>query len=172
MGMDKWLVWVVASCIAGCSRPDADGGPVVAAGAQPTAAVEAGFAGGDAAGDTLLPLTAAQLASVALPGELACVHAVDGATMLLARADVLADGEVRAVVNRDGTVALLGNTRAGGFNDLLDGITLSGDGLTIVVERHAGLPTGDESTSHAATLALREGDAAGRTYTGTWNCGP
>lgn len=129
--------------------------------------------GGDGSQITLLALTADQLGSVELPGELACSFA-DGdlGTLLVARADVLPDGAVRGVVNHNGYVEMLGNGRAGGFNDLLDGITLSGKGLTLLLERQAPQPTGDESTQHASTLTVQRADGAERTYHGTLTCGP
>lgn len=129
--------------------------------------------GGDGSQIAIEGLTAAQLDSLELPGELACSFAdADGATLLLARADVLPDGAVRGAVNNNGHAEMLGNGRAGGFNDLADGITLSGRGMTVVLERGERRPTGDEATQHAATLRVQRADGAERAYPGVLTCGP
>ena len=136
-------------------------------------AIEGPTRGGDGSQITLQPLTPGQLQGVDLPGELACSFSADtGATLLLARADVTPDGMVRGAVNNNGYVEALGNGRAGGFNDLADGITLSGKGMTVVLARGAAQPTGNESTQHVATLTVQRADGAERTYDGLLTCGP
>lgn len=121
----------------------------------------------------LQPLTADQLDGVDLPGELACGFSnAGGATLLLARADVLPDGRVHGVLNNNGSIETLGNDQAGGFNDLLDGITLAGKGLVVKLERGAQRPTGNEATQHAAVLRVQGADGAERSYDGTLTCGP
>ncbi|GAB2612737.1 hypothetical protein [Novilysobacter erysipheiresistens] len=135
--------------------------------------VEGTTTGGDGSPIRLEGLTPAQVEDAGLPGELACSFIdADDAVLLLARADVLPDGPVRGVVNHSGYAELLGNGRAGGFNDLADGITLSGKGLTVVLDRGEAEPTGDESTRHAATLKVQRADGAERTWSGTLACGP
>ena len=149
--------------------PDMAAPPDVAA----SPAIQGETTGGDGSQVTLLALTAEQLQDVEVPGELAC--GFDDAnldTLLVARADVLPDAPVRGVVNHNGYVEMLGNGRAGGFNDLLDGITLSGKGLTVHLDRQDPQPTGDESTRHAATLTVQRADGAERIYRGTLSCGP
>ena len=79
---------------------------------------------------------------------------------------------MRAVLNNTGYTEMLANGRAGGFNDLLDGITLTGKGLTLRIARGDEESTGDESARHAATLTVQRADGAERTYAGTWTCGP
>ena len=129
--------------------------------------------GGDGSQIALLPLTAEQLDGVDLPGELACGFAdAGGATLLLARADVLPDGMVHGVLNNNGSIETLGNGQAGGFNDLLDGITLAGKGLTVELQRGEQRPTGNEATQHAAVLKVQRADGAERSYDGTLTCGP
>ena len=129
--------------------------------------------GGDGSPIRLEALTGAELETFDLSGELACSFAdADDATLLLARADVLPDGPVRGAVNNNGYPELLGNGRAGGFDDLADGITLSGRGLTVVLERGERRPTGNEATQHAATLRVQRADGAERTYRGVLTCGP
>lgn len=144
------------------------------AGAMPALANVVGATmGGDGSQIRLGELTPAQVEDANLPGELVCSFAgTDSAVLLLASADVLPDGPVRGVVNHGGYAELLGNGRAGGFNDLADGITLSGKGLTVVLGRGEAEPTGDESTRHAATLKVQRADGAERTWTGTLACGP
>lgn len=140
---------------------------------ETSAAAEGTTTGGDGSQIVLEGLTPGHVESVDLPGELACSFAdADGAMLLLARADVLPDGTVRGVVNHNGHAELLGNGRAGGFNDLADGITLSGKGLTVVLGQGEPVPTGDESTRHAATLKVQRADGAERTWAGTLACGP
>lgn len=148
-------------------------------GEQPAAEVPVGPAaesptrGGDGSQITLQPLATDQLDGVDLPGELACSFADAGAaTLLLARADVVPDGMVRGVLNNNGYVEMLGNGRAGGFNDLADGITLSGKGLVVELQRGEPRPTGNEATQHAATLKVQRADGAERSYDGTLTCGP
>lgn len=121
----------------------------------------------------LQPLSAGQLDGVDLPGELACSFAdADGAMLLLARANVVPDGAVRGVVDNGGVVETLDNGEAGGFNDLSDGITLTGKGLVVALERGASRPTGNETTEHVATLKVQRADGAERRYDGTLTCGP
>jgi hypothetical protein len=121
----------------------------------------------------LLPLEATQLERAQLSGELSC-HFTDaaGETLLLARADVVPDGMVRAAINHGGYLELLANGRAGGFNDLLDGIVLSGKGLTVLLVRGGAQASPDESSAHAATMTVQRADGAERRYPGTWRCGP
>lgn len=129
--------------------------------------------GGDGSEITLQPLRVEQLDGVDLSGELACSFAdADGATLLLARADVVPDGMVRGVLSNNGHVEALVNGRAGGFNDLLDGITMAGKGLVVQLQRGESQPTGDESTQHGATLTVQRADGAERRYDGTLTCGP
>jgi len=136
-------------------------------------AVEDETRGGDGSQITLLPLRAGQLDGVDLPGELACSFAdAGGATLLLARADAVPDGMVVGVLNHNGYVEILANGRAGGFNDLLDGITLAGKGLEVALQRGDPRTTGNESTQHAATLAVMRADGAERRYGGSLTCGP
>ena len=135
--------------------------------------IEGKTIGGDGSQIMLEGLVPAQVESVDLPGELACSFTdIDGAVLLLARADVLPDGTVRGVVNNHDHAELLGNGRAGGFDDLADGITLSGKGLTLVLARGESVSTGDESTRHVATLKAQRADGAERTWTGALTCGP
>ncbi|MGY1424485.1 hypothetical protein [Lysobacter sp. A289] len=146
-------------------QPTADA-PVVPATEGPTR-------GGDGSQIALQPLSADQLDGVDLPGELACSFAdAGGAMLLLARADVVPDGMVRGVLNNNGYVEMLGNGRAGGFNDLADGITLSGKGLVVELQRGDSQPTGNEATQHVATLKVQRADGAERSYDGTLTCGP
>ena len=185
------LVLALASCISpeapieSAIGPDtSDGDPtgpadplepqVEPAGAMPASVDVGGTAtGGDGSPIRLEGLAPAQVEKADLPGELACSFAdADGAMLLLARADVLPDGAVRGVVNHSGHAEFLGNGQAGGFNDLADGVTLSGKGLTVVLGRGESEPTGDESTRHAATLKVQRADGAERTWTGTLTCGP
>ena len=192
--MGPTLICICALALASCSAPEPpatnatgadDGVPAPAAvavqpapvatptGAATPHAVESPTMGGDGSQIVFDGLTPAQLEGVELPGELACSFAdADGATLLLARADVLPDGPVRGVVNHNGYAELLGNGRAGGFNDLADGITLSGKGLTVVLDRGESMPTGNEATQHDATLEVQRADGATRTYAGTLTCGP
>lgn len=129
--------------------------------------------GGDGSQIALQPLSAEQLDGVDLPGELACGFSdAGGATLLVARADVLPDGMAHGVLNNNGFVETLGNGRAGGFNDLIDGITLTGKGLAVELQRGKPRPTGNETTQHAAVLKVQRADGAERNYDGTWTCGP
>ncbi|MGY0798853.1 hypothetical protein ACW7G0_07360 [Lysobacter sp. A286] len=144
-----------------------------AADASMVPATEGPTHGGDGSQIALQPLSADQLDGVDLPGELACSFAdAGGATLLLARADVLPDGMVRGVLNNNGYAEMLGNGRAGGFNDLADGITLSGKGLVVELQRGESRPTGNEATQHVATLKVQRADGAERIYDGTLTCGP
>lgn len=151
--------------------PDPDVPPTVDAPVVPTA--DGPTVGGDGSQIALQPLGAEQLEGVDLPGELACSFAdTDDATLLLARADVVPDAIVRGVVNNNGVVEMLGNGRAGGFNDLSDGITLTGRGLTVELQRGESQPTGNETTQHAAILRVQRADGAELSYHGAWTCGP
>lgn len=176
------LLCLCALALVSCSDqrgPPDDAAQETTSDVQPTAdpavvAVTAGpTRGGDGSQIALQPLSVEQLGGVELPGELACSFAdADDATLLLARADVVPDGMVRAVVNHNGYVELLGNGRAGGYNDLSDGITLTGKGLTVELQRGESRPTGNETTLHAATLKVQRADGAELSYDGTLTCGP
>lgn len=121
----------------------------------------------------LQPVGGEQLQAASVPGELGCnFDALDGATLLVARADVRPDGPVSGLVNNAGNLATLRSGQAGGFNDLIDGITLSGGGVTLELQRGEQRPTGNESSRHAAVLLVRHGDGAELGYEGTWTCGP
>ena len=151
-----------------------DGAREAGSDVQPTAvAPVVQTPGGDGSQIALLPLTAEQLDGVDLPGELACGFAdAGGATLLLARADVLPDGMVRGVLNNNGSIETLGNGQAGGFNDLLDGITLAGKGLAVELQRGEQRPADNKATQHAAVLKVQRADGAARSYDGTLTCGP
>lgn len=75
-------------------------------------------------------------------------------------------------LNDNGYTEVLANAQAGGFNDLLDGVTLTGKGLIVRLARGANQPTGNESTRHGATLNVKRADGAERTCDGTWTCAP
>lgn len=140
--------------------------PVVPVAAEPTR-------GGDGSQIALQPLTADQLAGVDVQGELGCDFSdAGGATLLVARADVLPDAMVQGVLNNNGSIETLRNGQAGGFNDLLDGITLTGKGLAVELQRGEQRPTGNEATQHAAVLEVQRADGAARSYDGTLTCGP
>lgn len=156
-----------------------DGAREAGSGVQPAAiapvvpVAEEQTHGGDGSQIALLPLTADQLDGIDLPGELACGFAdAGGETLLLARADVLPEGMVHGVLNNNGSIETLGNGQAGGFNDLLDGITLAGKGLTVELQRGEQRPTDNEATQHAAVLKVQRADGAERSYDGTLTCGP
>ena len=121
----------------------------------------------------LVALTEAQLKGTDLHGELACAFAdAELGTLLVARADVRPDGPVHGVMSNNGYTEMLANLKAGGFDDLADGITLAGKALTVRLVRGGPQPTGDESTRHAATLNVDPADGPSRTYEGTLTCGP
>ena len=169
------------SALAGCNvlddpdpaSPEAAAGVGTAGDLEAPALPPSPTLGGDDAQIELLALKEWQLESMELPGELACAFAdAERGTLLVARADVLPAGAVYGILNNNGYTEMLANMDAGGFNDLLDGITLIGKGLTVLVERKAPQPTGDESTRHAATLLVQRADGAARTYDGTLTCGP
>ena len=153
--------------------PDAAAGVGTAEDLEAPALPQDPTPGGDGSQIELLALKEWQLDSMELPGELACAFAdAERGTLLVARADVLPDGAVYGLLNNNGYTEMLANTDAGGFNDLLDGITLTGKGMTVLIERQAPEPTGDESTQHAANLLVQQADGAARTYAGTLTCGP
>ncbi|RZA20503.1 MAG: hypothetical protein EOP93_05645 [Lysobacteraceae bacterium] len=151
----------------------ADGAAIADRGDAPPQVPPGLTRGGDGSQIALQPLGAEQLEEADLTGELACSFQDNlSTTLLVARADVLPDGMVRAAINNHGYVETLGNARAGGFDDLVDGITLAGKGMTLLLARGAPLSSGDESTLHRATLIVQRADGAERRYEGTLACGP
>jgi hypothetical protein len=129
--------------------------------------------GGDGSSIELLALTSEMLQKNALEGELACSFSSTKNDLLLVAKSYVSDKTpVYGLINHNGYPERVFQTKADGFNDLLDGIELSGKGLTLEVVRGKKHPTGHEGSEHEAKLVVQRGDGAERTFAGTFSCGP
>lgn len=126
--------------------------------------------GGDGSAVRFEALSAADLDSAALPGELACSFAtVEVSPLLLARGNV-ANEPSRAVMKVGGHVETL--SAPGGFNAMVRGPTLTGKGHTVRINL-SGPATGEgESPPRPATLTYDRADGAQVVLEGDWTCGP
>lgn len=129
--------------------------------------------GGDGSAIVLEPLSAGDIESAALPGELACSFAA-GETgeeaLLLARGNVASDEAARGVVKVGSYVEPV--AAPGGFDAMLVGVTFSGAGKTVSIAITGEAREGGESPPRLATLTYQRADGAQRIFSGWWQCGP
>lgn len=198
-GAPTVLALAVATLLAGCSGSDpagergedspgdgaataptsSDGRAIEGAGRLEAAArkppVEAGPAdgatvGGDGSAIELSPLTAEDVDSAVLPGELGCSFSTQDTALLLAKGDVASDEPGRGVVKVGSYVEPV--AAPGGFDAMLAGATFTGAGKTVRIDVTGPAIGGGESPPRAATLTYDRADGARRSYAGQWQCGP
>ncbi|AKM10904.1 hypothetical protein [Croceicoccus naphthovorans] len=138
--------------------------------------IDSGTIGGDGSELRVATLTAAQISSADLQGELSCsfIRSDERAPLLLASGNVGSDDRALGVVGYAGGVERIMSTEDGGFDAIVDGGRFATKGLTIDVRRgKAPMPgaTG-ESPPYPAAMRLMRADGAERSFNGTWNCGP
>ncbi|MDQ3286680.1 MAG: hypothetical protein M3Q42_00200 [Pseudomonadota bacterium] len=127
---------------------------------------------GDDGSDIMLtPLSAADIESAALTGELPCGFSMSGQdALLVAKGDVASDEPSRGVVKVADYVEMV--AAPGGFDSMLRGARFSGKGKTITIEVTGPAIGGGESPPHPATLTYDRADGARRQFIGQWQCGP
>lgn len=144
---------------------------VLMVGCSGLASVATGTVGGDGSEVLLMPLTAADIESATLPGELACSFSAAGeGTLLLAKGDVASDAPSRGVVKVGDYVEAV--AAPGGFDAMLHGVRFSGKGKTVTIALTGPAIGGGESPPSPATLTYDRADGARRVFAGTWQCGP
>lgn len=117
------------------------------------------------------PLTAHDIALADLPGELACGFADRSQnTLLYASGDVQADDDAVGLVKIGGSIEQV--TARGGFNALVQGLTLVGSNGTVAVRILNGPTASGESPPRPATITLARPGEADVSIDGTWTCGP
>lgn len=129
---------------------------------------------------TLEELGAADLADIALEGELACAfRRTEGAApIFLGRGNVLEDAGAEAAAKYGGSVRRLAMEGTGGYDAMADGARFSGEGLTLTIARTGDAPIAEEpkvameSPVYPATLTVTVPGETGQTIEGLFECGP
>lgn len=155
-------------------RPATAGPPAAPAQAppgRPPAPADSPTVGGDGSAIELSPLSAQDIETAALPGELACAFSTSAAsTLLLAKGNVAAREPAVGVVKVAGYVEQV--AAPGGFDGMLKGAVFSGRGKTLRIAIAGPAAGGGESPPRPATLTYQRADGAERVFAGTWTCGP
>lgn len=122
----------------------------------------------------LTPLNDMQIGSAALQGELGCSFVRDGEThsILVAKADVVPDGDILGVIALSGQPERIANVNAGGFSDMDGGVSLASGNMTVAVEATGTDESQLENSVRTATLTAKRADGETRVYEGKWTCGP
>lgn len=127
--------------------------------------------GGDGSAIRLSALSAGDIQTARLQGELVCAFAEQGGTLLYASGDVASTERATGIVKIGDYVEPI--SAPGGFDGILRGATFAGRGTTVSVARTSDQPIGGgESPAHPATLTFQRADGASRVFTGNWTCGP
>lgn len=174
------LSLIVLVAISGCVAPleDTNAGYTVTrpipsappkpgnAGPAPTPTV-----GGDGSAIRLSSLSADDIQTARLAGELVCAFAEHGRTLLYASGNASSTERASGLVKLGDYVEPV--SAPGGFDGILRGATFAGRGTTIIVARSSDQPIGGgESPGHPATLTFQRADGASRALNGIWTCGP
>ena len=155
--MRTWLYSACALALAACGQTTT----TTPAGEAPNAAAPAILA--------LQPLGDGPLEG--LSGELGCSFRVGQDLLMRAQGNVDDTARSNAIVRRDGALALLEATEAGGYDGMVDHALFAGGGLSVEVTPGAEVQTGTEEVTHNATLRARAGEQE-QSYAGVWTCGP
>lgn len=128
--------------------------------------------GGDGSAIVLATLSARDIGTAALAGELGCSFSAGAgkAPLLLAMGDVASREPARGVVRVGDYVEAV--AAPGGFDGMLRGARFTGAGKTIDIAISGEATGGGESPAHPATLTYHRADGAQRSWTGWWQCGP
>jgi hypothetical protein len=135
--------------------------------------VEGGTIGGDGSEVVLSSLSAGDLETAKLEGELGCsfTTAISDAPLLIAKGNVGSKESAWGVVKVGDYVEQV--SAGGGFNAMVRGVTFAGKGKSIRIaptgEKASG---GGESPPVPATLTYDRMDGAKREIEGFWTCGP
>ena len=155
------------------SKPQPTSGTAAAEPAQALPAPpERETIGGDGSPIRLSPLQREEIYAAKLRGELGCSFE-DGSrrTLLVAMGDVASDEPSFGLVKVGNQVEPV--SAPGGFDAMIKGASFIGKGKTIRVETTASQPVGGgEAPPYPARLTYQRADGAGRSFDGTWACGP
>ena len=161
------IVAAVAVALAACS-PDAGGGPS-------SDETEAGSRDATLAAPGMREtLSAEDIGSAALPGELACAFTERGATgsLLVAMADVADDARAEGLLRLGASTLRLRADDTGGFNAMVHGASFTSGDLAARVSVTSETPTaGGESPPLPARLEIST-NAGSQRVEGEWTCGP
>lgn len=172
-----------------CSPTPESDAPVASASAvaeMPASASSASFSsaivttGGDGSSVVFTVLTAADVESAALPGELGChfsrrIYDQTGETafpdtnLLIAKGNV-ANEPAFAIIKVGSYVERL--AAPGGFNGMVKGANFTGRGHTVRISVTGEATGGGESPPSPATLTYDRADGARVVMQGDWTCGP
>lgn len=174
---------LLAACLASACTPGGDAAPAQPAATAPDtahddAAPSAGTldasAGMDAARDAgarIDALTAGDVDSAALSGELACGFSSDGGALVFhAAGNVALTQPAQGVAKVSGTLVRV--DAPGGFNAITRGSTFTGQGSTLTIALTGPATAGGESPPRPATLTYAGPDQARVVLQGQWRCGP
>ncbi|MFN3526990.1 MAG: hypothetical protein ACK4YU_12930 [Paracoccus sp. (in: a-proteobacteria)] len=172
------LSLVVFVAVSGCMPPldETNGGyavtrPIPSAPPNPENVAPAPTVGGDGSAIRLSALSAGDIQTARLQGELVCAFAEQGRTLLYASGDVASTERATGIVKIGDYVEPI--SAPGGFDGILRGAIFAGRGTTVSVARTSDQPIGGgESPAHPATLTFQRADGASRVFTGNWTCGP
>ena len=132
---------------------------------------EGATVGGDGSQIQLSDLTLADQQAHPLKGELSC-HFRDKAGALL----LVASGFSGVKEPGFGLVKVLDSVEQvvapGGYDAMVKGTALSGQGKTVTIAITGPATGGGESPPYPATLTYDRADGAKRVFVGTWTCGP
>lgn len=127
--------------------------------------------GGDGSAINLAPLSAAEIQSASLSGELGCSFSTSASLpIFVAMGDVASRDAAQGVAKVGSYVERV--AAPGGFDAMLKGVTFSGAGKTIRIDPIGPARGGGESPPRPATLTYDRADGARRTLAGWWSCGP
>jgi len=118
----------------------------------------------------LLPLTASDVESAALDGELFCSFEIESGTLLLAAGYVASDQPAEAVIKASGRMKSL--SAPGGFDAITAGTAFTGAGGSAMIEVTGQATEGGESPARPATLTVLLDDGVETAADGLWRCGP
>lgn len=145
--------------------------PAPVAAAPVPVPAEGGTIGGDGSQIQLSDLTLADQQAHPLKGELSC-HFRDKAGALL----LVASGFSGVREPGFGLVKVLDSVEQvvapGGYDAMVNGTALSGQGKTVTIAITGPATGGGESPPYPATLTYDRADGAKRVFVGTWTCGP
>jgi hypothetical protein len=119
----------------------------------------------------LATLTAEDIQSAALPGELGCSFLTPQAgPFLLAMGVVASDEPAAGLIKVGETTARV--SAPGGFDAMLGGATFAGETGTVRVVLSGPATGGGESPPRPASLTYEPAGDAPQTLAGRWECGP
>lgn len=160
---------------ANASPPPATMPDAAAPAARPAAAAHDAAVGATVGGDgseiVLVPLSATDIETAKLTGELGCSFSIgDGPPLLFAMGNVASKEPSRGVVKVGDYVEAV--SAAGGFDAMLKGARFTGAGKTVGIALTGAATGTGESPPAPATLTYDRADGARRSYVGQWQCGP